>query len=270
MKIEYIKKEDFYRKYKVKNIDLVKLGLFGISDLRDLNKMQNSFYLMGAIKKLYSYSVFSLKHPQFFKNFILKRFSSLLLGITQESKNDLKSSQTIKDCILLASIAASFKPKGVLEIGTYLGWGSASLKKACPSSDVYTINPKDDKYSNNPIDEQMVGSFFRKKKMKVNQIWSDSTRYDFSKLPVIDVSFIDGNHEYSYVLKDLYNVSKITKKCVIMDDYIPEDKAIRSDFIYGPWNEGVVRATNDFLRDNQNIFKKAYWIEGTDFCVLIK
>jgi len=270
MKIEYIKKDNFFKKYRVKSIDLIQLGLFKESDLEDLNKVQNKFYLKGVLKKLFSYTIFSFKHPKFIKSFILNRLLFLINDKKNESVVSIKDSSTVSDCILLASITVSFKPKTILEIGTYLGWGSTSLKKACPSSDVYTINPKIDKDSNNPIDRESVGSFYKKKGFRVHQIWSDSTIFDYSTLPEIDVTYIDGNHEYDYVYKDLENVSKLTKKCVILDDYIPEDEANVKGFVYGPWNKGVVCATNDFLKDNPDIFKKAYWIKGTDFCVLVK
>lgn len=276
MGVEHIRRNYFYKKYNVVNIDLVKLGLFKWSDLEDLRRVENSIGISARIIKIFLYLTFSVRHPRFFISFVVSKsisFVKFKLN-TKKSKSikqrkQLKNIHPISNCILKASIAASFKPKRILEIGTYLGWGAASFKKACPSALVYTVNPSVDTDSNNPIDAKRVGEFCKKKKLKVMQIWSDSTKYDYSKLPEVDVTYIDGNHKYSYVYKDLENASKMTKKCIILDDYIPEAEANKDNVVYGPWNDGVVGAVNDFLKDN-NVFRRAYWIEGTQLCVLIK
>ena len=38
-KVQVIKKDIFYKKYKIKEVDLVKLGLFSEKDLEDLVKL---------------------------------------------------------------------------------------------------------------------------------------------------------------------------------------------------------------------------------------
>ena len=166
-------------------------------------------------------------------------------------------------------IAASFKPKTILEIGTYLGVGAASFKKAIPNCKVLTMNPKETGSTNNPVAAENIGVFYKKKKLKVTQIWADSTKFNYEKLPPIDVCFIDGNHVYEYVYKDLKNALSITKKCILLDDYVPKNENTKG-IAYGPWSEGVVEATNDFLKKNASEYSKAYWIKGTKYSVIIK
>lgn len=268
--VQYIDKQKFYKKFNVREIDLVKRGLFTDKDLEELRAFEESKAIIGKLLLLFSYLGFILKNPEFVNTFIfpriLKSFSSKYL----QNSLELKHKQPIYNYIILSSIAAVFKPKRILEIGTYLGWGAASFKMINQKIDVYTINLAIDNRSNNTITKKDVGSFAKKKKLKINQIWADSTKYDFNEISPVDITFIDGNHQFSYVLKDLENSSPITKKCIILDDYIPKNEAKSDGLIYGPWNEGVVNAVDRFLLDNPDTFKNAFWIKSTPFCVLFK
>jgi len=63
---------------------------------------------------------------------------------------------------------------------------------------------------------------------------------------------------------------KPNTKLYSSDTYILREKANKNGIVYGPWNEGVVKATDDFLKNNPRLFKEAYWLEGTQLSVLIK
>ena len=276
-KVQAIKKDIFYKKFKVKEVDLVKFGLFSEKDLVDLQKIERTGTFHEKVSRFLSYMKFSIKYPRFIYFFIIPKTSDYLFRIlgfkrpvfSNQLKADVREIHPISNCILKAGVAASFKPKVILEIGTYLGWGAASFKKVCPDCDVYTINPKNAKGRYNPIKNEDIGSFYKRRGLKVKQIWADSNYFDYSSIPQVDVTYIDGNHEYDYVYNDLEKTSKITKKSVILDDYIPKDR-INSKAVFGPWNEGVIRATDDFLEDNPTLFSQAYWIEGSQLCVLVK
>lgn len=273
-KVIRIEKEVFERKFQVKEVDLVRKGLFTQEDIIELDNIKNRRSFFGKTRLLLSYTPFIIRNPRLLVKFVFPNaldYYSKIFGIKKKiAKNGgmvLRKKQPIQNCILKASIARAFKPGRLLEIGTYLGWGAASFKKAIPNCEVYTMNLRAGKTSNNTIATKNVGSFYKKKGLEVKQIWADSTKYDYSKLPPIDLVYIDGSHQYKDVFKDLENASQIAKKCVILDDYVPGDGY---GMVFGPWNEDVVRAANDFLKNNPYVFSKAYWIINTPFCVLVK
>lgn len=266
-----ISKSDYFKKFRVCEVDLIKAGLFTKKDVDELLYFTSRVSIFQKLNTLFCYFWFAIKHPRFLRTFLLpgivRVLKSPIIKSKGSSKKNLKNLDPVLSNALKASIAASFKPKRLLEIGTYLGWGAASFKTAIPNCEVFTINPKMDRSSNNPIIKKDVGSFYKKKGLKIRQIWADSTQFDYSELPKMDVVYIDGSHKYNDVLKDLNNSTAIVKKAVILDDYVPEGTLNQ---IYGPWNEGVVTAVNDFLRKRGKVYKYAYWIIGTPLCVLIK
>ncbi|MFH1295059.1 MAG: class I SAM-dependent methyltransferase [bacterium] len=253
-------------------VDLVEKGLFTEEDFLVLQEL---FGYLDGKKKLHNvlsnipYVIKNL--PVFVQDFdqiILNRLKDLKKFSADKSK-PLREKYPITDYIHKASIAAAAHPQNVLEIGTYYGWGAASIKAACPDAAVYTMNPKENKDANNPIDEELIGSVCRKKGLEVVQLWADSTQFDFSTLPRMDVTYVDGNHSYDYVYKDLENVSKITNKMLLLDDYIPDKNSPRGDVrAWGPWNAEVVKAVNDFVASHSAIIESAYWIIGTPICVI--
>jgi predicted O-methyltransferase YrrM len=272
-KVKQITYKKFSKKFGVVDADLVGKGIFTQEDFEELQKL--SGYLKGSERVL-----------NIVKNIpaILQNLGSYLKGFKQAVSNqvkdlekfseddakDLKDRYPINDYVQKASIVASFKPKNILEIGTFHGWGTASIKAASPKATVYTMNPKETATANNPIELQKIGRVCREKGLKIKQIWADSTKYDYSKLPKIDVAYIDGNHTYDFVYKDLENISKIARKAIVLDDYIPNESSPRGGVrAWGPWNESVVKAVDDFLKDNPKLFKEAYWLENTPICVLI-
>lgn len=275
--VKVIKKANFYKIFNVKEVDLVKLGLFNKKDLAGLRKIESAGSFYEKSSRLLSYLKYSITHPRFLFLFIIPKTLDYLYNYlsfkrqasSNQIKVDISEIHPISNCILKANIAASFKPKVILEIGTYLGWGAASFKKVCPDCEVYTINPRTSKGSYNPINNKDIGSFYKRKGLKVKQIWADSNYFDYSGIPKVDVTYIDGNHDYEHVFKDLEKTSKITSKSIILDDYIPKGRT-DNKAVYGPWNEGVVKATDDFLLKNPKLFNQAFWIEETQLCVLVK
>lgn len=266
MNIQTIRKEDFFNKFKVKEMDLVNMGLFTQKDIDELSNYQDGLNFTQKISLLPSYLFFALRNPKFISTFVLPKLG-FVWNYSHLNRNlALKDQSPIKNCIVKASIAAAYNPKVILEIGTYLGWGAASLKKACPKASVYSINPKENSQANNPIEAQKIGYFYRKKKLKVKQIWADSALFDYHTIPKPDVIYIDGDHSYNAVYKDLDNSSRVVKKCIILDDFIPGN----SGLMYGPWNESVVNATHDFLKKTSQVFKEVFWIKGTSYCIMIK
>ncbi|MDA1338525.1 MAG: class I SAM-dependent methyltransferase [bacterium] len=266
--MKIIKFEEFLKQQGSDPINLVSNGFFLNSDIQTLfDKDRSSF--VSKVEKLISYFPFVVRHPQFIIDFILPQIISSI-DTSSNTNSDVKESETVKKCEIKAGIANSFKPSRMLEIGTSYGVAAASFKKAMPYCEVYTVCPRLTAGYNNPLEESNIGYFYREKGLKVIQLWSDSTKLDFSKLPVFDVVYIDGNHSFEYVYKDLSNFANLTRKCIILDDYVSKKIANKYNMVYGPWNEGVVNAVNKFLIENPDMFREKYLIEGTPYCLLIK
>lgn len=124
-----------------------------------------------------------------------------LLGIIGLTKSFLKNGQNF------------------LEIGTFDGNTTINVAKNIPElSKVITIDLPENtaavaKFN---YDDLLVKSENRSKKKHLNfknveQIYHDSTTYDFSKLS-FNVAFIDGGHDYETVKSDTKNVLKYIKK----------------------------------------------------------
>lgn len=267
-KIKQITQEDFLKKYKVGKINLIKKGLFLESDIEELQELDSVLSRTNYINTLLSYLRFSISHPMFIYSFIIPQVKNRVMQFSPE-KTKWKDSSLVKANNLKANIALAFKPKRILEIGTYLGVGAAAFKTALPSATVFTMCPKSNVGANNPIQQNYIGHFYKKKKLKIKQIFADSTKFNYSKLGKVDFSFIDGNHSYEFVTSDIANLSKITTKSILLDDYIPISEST-SDLPYGSWNDGVVRSVDYFLKNNPSVFSEAYWIKGTKYAVLIK
>lgn len=117
----------------------------------------------------------------------------------------------------LATITKALKPKNVLEIGTFEGRASLNIAlNLDKNSKLYTINlhQKECNFE--------IGRFFKNSKVhnKIQKIEEDSMKFDFSKLPKMDLIFIDGAHGYYPVLSDTKNAIKILNKngLLIWDD----------------------------------------------------
>lgn len=267
-KIRHISQDELFTKFDIDKLNLEN-KLFNKSDVSYYLKLDKKLSKANRISTIVSYFIFAIFHPKFLYSFIIPQIYRAFFEKTDKNKSDWRKSNFILTNNLKASIAASLNPKKILEIGTYLGAGAASFKYVSPEAKIYTINPKENKDVNNPIEDQYIGYFCKKKKLKVIQIYADSTNFNFSKIGKMDLTFIDGNHSYSYVYKDIGNTSKITKKAILIDDYVPERES-GNGLVYGPWVEGVVKALDDYLRKNPKDFKEAYWIKKTKYALLIK
>ncbi len=275
MKVETITKKQLAEKINYVERDLVTLGLFTPDDFVKL-KEEFGLFSMGEKTAHLARNEIKLILTQLPK--LIREFPRIakhqFAGIKKyyiDKKKQLKDKYPITDYTTKSSLVAAFDPKTVLEIGTWYGWGISAIKTACPDAICYTMNPIENSFANNPIEKEKIGWFYKQKGLDINQIWDDSTKFDYTSLPQIDVCYIDGNHKYDFVYSDLDNCAKIAKKAVVLDDYIPSEDSPRGDVLFWGWNnQEVVKAVDDWLEKNDKIFTHAYWIENTPVCVLTK
>lgn len=274
LKVKHITKKGFFKKFNVKELDPFNNNVFSEEDI---NKIQEDFGIIGIGKKLQTI-------PELLKIFlkeplrIIIRFPKLVkthvFGIKQfygVDKRSLKDSYPFSDYVLKASVMGAVAPRRLLEIGTARGWGVATFQVALPACQCYTMSPKNTLGANNELPTSEIGNAFRQKNLPIKQIWSDSLKFNYKSFGSVDVSYIDGNHAYKWAYSDLVNCNSITKKMIVLDDYIPTSDSPRGQVLtWGWWNEDVVKAVNDFLKTNPKDIKEAYWIENSPVCVLIK
>lgn len=266
--------QEFKRKFRVQELDPFSTKVF---TQKDIQQIQQDFGIIGIGKKLTTIPELLkilFKEPVRIMTTFPKLLRSHIHGVNQfySGKNkNIKDSYPFSDYVMKASIIGMVNPKKLLEIGTARGWGIATFQSVLPQCKCYTMSPKNTYGANNELPTSEIGKAFRVKKLPVEQIWSDSLKFNYKSFGPVDVSYIDGNHAYKWVYSDLVNCNSITKKIIVLDDYIPSEDAPRGQVLkWGWWNADVVKAVHDFLRKYPKATKQAYWIENTPICVLLK
>jgi len=118
---------------------------------------------------------------------------------------------------VLLGVAATIRPRQVLEIGTYFGYTTWMLALTLPTAMIHTLDlpqgytqrmdmvllPKDD-YHLIKASRGRVGSMYREGGYPQNivQHYGDSATWDWREAGPVDFVFIDGSHTYEYCLSD--------------------------------------------------------------------
>ena len=129
---------------------------------------------------------------------------------------------TIYELMALATLVRTFRPKRVLEIGTFDGRSAlviAGNLPDTPGAEVVTLNLPPgylEGKKNALIDEQLSGkveSGYRwrghSEESRIRQVYGNSLEYDFIQWKSTDLAFIDGGHEESIARSDTHNVMQI-------------------------------------------------------------
>lgn len=152
---------------------------------------------------------------ELFEKLKLKEQKKIILKALHEGKRGSLSPYEIK---VLAMLVKALNPKNVLEIGTFEGRTALNISlNMGENSKLYTMDLPQE-----ICKDFIVGRLFKNsdKKHKIKQIFADSRYFDFSKLPKMDLIFIDGGHSYEEVLSDTKNAIKILNKngIILWDD----------------------------------------------------
>ena len=164
------------------------------------------------------------------------------------------------------------KPISVLEIGTRHGESATVILKTLNVKKYIVIDPFTtyQDYKNDPANKLMTHGdlIYKKTKKELKALCNNliflrgfSNNKKFLKKikkNSLDLIFVDGNHEYKYVLEDLRNYfPKLKKEAILIgDDFNSRSK--KNDFLNkmsdNRKNKGVYEAVVDFSKQNKISF----------------
>lgn len=111
------------------------------------------------------------------------------------AKNSAKNS---KFGMLLYRIVSYFKPKTIIEIGTSLGISTSYIAKANSNSQIYTLEGCGETVK---IAEQNFAHLDLRNIKVIEGDFKNTLETTISKIPRIDLAFIDGNHNKDATIK---------------------------------------------------------------------
>jgi len=190
-------------------------------------------------------------------NWILDFFDLKLIKTTSMFVSEIKAREGNKELV-------------GIEIGTWEGRNAEHILKTLNMKKLYLIDPyaqyeeypdfKNQQLVNAQIEAIKAVSQFRDKVVWINK-FSDEAVKEIKEQ--VDFVYIDGNHEYEYVKKDIANYYPLVKE----GGYIGGHD-IQSG--YSPHIRGVLKAVLEFVKDKQLFILGADWwvIKGGEKNVL--
>jgi len=176
---------------------------------------------------------------------------------------------TLAELVILAQLVKLSGAAKIFEIGTFDGRTTLNLAlNSREDAQIFTLDLGDkelEEFSKiEHGDKKFIGKtkFGRKfddkpEAKKITQLWGDSAKFDFSPYKnSVDLIFVDGSHQYEYLLKDSDTALYLTKSgsIILWHDYNTS------------W-PGVTRALNE-LQQNDPRFKNIRHITGTSMVYL--
>lgn len=101
----------------------------------------------------------------------------------------------------LINVAQDIQAQNIFEFGTFLGYTALALAQNT-NAHIWTIDLPFPRVGKNPdgwerhlVDESELVYRGRPEEERITQILADSTTYDYSALPEMDLVFVDGGHD---------------------------------------------------------------------------
>ena len=192
--------------------------------------------------------------------------STIALAIHEP--HHVEGNVTFGELAFISSVIAAEKPKALFEIGTFDGRTALNIAANAPSdARVHTLDlpPMKEQKTAIPIsgDKKFVPHTQRKLRYtgtafesRIATLHGDSATFDYSPFQRnMDFIFVDGAHEYEYVINDSAKALAMSK---------PGGIILWHD--YSTW-EGATRALND-LHKTEGVYKNLKHIRGTSIAYL--
>jgi predicted O-methyltransferase YrrM len=135
----------------------------------------------------------------------------------------------LRDGESLGTVVRNISPSICLDIGTGLGYSAALMSINAPTSSIYTVNIPPEEFeaggelTTMKLEKTQIGSYYRERKLEnITQILANTASWE-PNLGDIDIAFIDGSHDTSFVINDTLKVLQYvhTGAFILWHDFNP-------------------------------------------------
>jgi hypothetical protein len=137
------------------------------------------------------------------------------------------------------ALLKNFNPKKLVLVDPWIAFNDSEYDSSFYGNKLKNGQSLQDQYY-----DEVVKSFDKEIKNYKVEIVRDTSDNFFTKNVVeFDLIYIDGNHIYDYVKKDIFNSLKFLKQdgIIVLDDYK----------LNGWWKDGVTKAVNYYHKNNK-------------------
>ena len=127
------------------------------------------------------------------------------------------NNRRLRDAECLGTVVRNINPITCLDIGTGFGYSAALMAINSPASEIYTINIPPEEFEEGGVlttmklDKSKIGSYFREGKFSnIKQLYANTATWE-PDIGNIDIAFIDGSHDSTFVFNDTVKILKYMK-----------------------------------------------------------
>jgi len=140
------------------------------------------------------------------------KINTILSRITQENQHIAPWSSDLSTATILKFLIQIYSPRSILELGTFLGYGTLSMLEVAPSnSKIYTV----DVLNNFLKYYKQLNQIDKKRILFLNQSTDQALSSSLSHVS-FDFIFVDADHLFKSILRDTRNSLKLCKSGTII------------------------------------------------------